>query len=80
MHMIAVAFWELAICCLRNTFETLLPLLPVFVICLNTAVHDPAGGAVEHHAVSIHAVSAQPAHGAVLPHAAPCLHMLLLAP
>lgn len=61
--------------------HTSLPLLSVFIVCLHTAVHDPAGGAVKHHAVSIQAVPAQPGHGAVFSHVAPGLHhVLLLAP
>lgn len=57
--------------------HTSLPLLPIFIIRLHTAVHNPAGGSVEHHTVSIHTVSAQPGHGAMFPHIVPCLHVLL---
>lgn len=60
--------------------HTSLPLLAVFIVCLHTAVHDPAGGAVKHHAIAVQAVPAQPGHGAVFPHVAPGLHVLLLAP
>lgn len=53
----------------------LLPLLSVLIICLHTAVHNPAGGPVKHNTVSI-----QPCHGAVFPHVAPGLHVIFLTP
>ena len=62
-----------------NTHSSL-PLFPIFIVCLHTAVHDPSGGAVKHHAIAVQAVPAQPGHGAVFPHVAPGLHVLLLTP
>lgn len=52
-----------------------LPLLSVLIICLHTAVHNPAGGPVKHNTVSI-----QPCHGTVFPHVAPGLHMIFMTP
>lgn len=60
--------------------NTFIPLLSVFIICLHTAVHDPAGGTVKQHAIAVQAVPAQPGHGTVLPHVAPGLHVLFLTP
>ncbi len=65
---------------LSTNIHTSLPLLPVFIVCLHTTVHDPVGCAAKHHIVSIQAVPAKPGHGAVFPHVAPGLNVLLLAP
>lgn len=56
------------------------PLISVLVVCLHTAVHIPAWGAIKQCTVTVQAVPAQPGHGAVLPHVAPGLHVLLLTP
>lgn len=52
-----------------------LPLLSVLIICLHTAVHNPAGGPVKHNTISI-----QPCHRAVFPDIAPHLHVIFLTP
>lgn len=57
----------------------LLPLLSIFVISLNTAIHILAEGSVKHHAIPIRGIPTQSAQGAVFPHASPGL-MLILGP